>query len=83
MCTLSERLKRNNYPLKVDADFLGGGRMGGGSWGSLRGNGGPSGDPNTNFGLKCPITGRCFGSSFPPLLVFWNNHCVSEKLGES
>lgn len=78
MCTLSERLKRNNSPLKVDADFLGGG-----SWGSLRGNGGLSGDPNTNFGLKCPITGRCFGSSFPPLLVFWNNHCVSEKLGES
>ena len=31
MCTLSERLKRNNYPLKIDADFLGGGGWGGGS----------------------------------------------------
>ena len=46
--------------------------------GKLHGNGGLSGDPNTNFGLKCPITGRCFGLSFPPLLVFWNNH-VSRK----
>ena len=33
--------------------------------------------------LKCPIAGRCFGSSFPPLLFLWNNHCVSGKLGKS
>ena len=38
MCTLSERLKRNNYPLKIDADFLG---EGGG--GELRGDGALSG----------------------------------------
>lgn len=51
--------------------------------GKLRGNGGLSGDPNTNFGLKWPIAGRCFCSSFPLLLVFWNNRCVLEKLGKS
>ena len=40
MCTLSERLKRNNYQLKIDADFLGGGGPGevarewGSKWGS-------------------------------------------------
>lgn len=45
MCTLSERLKRNNYPLKIDTDFLGGGGWGG----KLRGDGGLSGGTNTNF----------------------------------
>lgn len=79
MCTLSERLKRNNYQLKIDADFLGGRGCGGEvarGWGSKW-------EYEYKFQLKCPIAGRCFGSSFPPLLVFCNNHCVSEKLGKS
>ena len=48
MCTLSERLKRNNYQLKIDADFLGGRGWGG----KLHGDGGLSGNTNTNFSLN-------------------------------
>ena len=47
MCTLSERPKRNNYQLKIDADFLGGR-----GWGELHGDGGLIGDTNTNFSLN-------------------------------
>ena len=48
MCTLRELLKRDNYHFKIDADFFGGRGWGG----KLLGDGGLSGDPNTNFALN-------------------------------
>ena len=55
---------------------------GGGAW-KLRGNEGLSWDPNTNFGLNSLSLDNVLVQSFPPLLVFWDNHCVSEKFGKS
>lgn len=51
--------------------------------GKLRGNEGLSWDPNTNFGLNSLSLDNVLVQSFPPLLVFWDNHCVSEKFGKS
>ena len=80
MCTLSERLKRNNYQLKIDADFLGGRGWGGGK---LHGDGGLSGNTNTNFSLDAQSLDDVLVQVSHHYLFFCNNHCVSEKLGKS